>query len=157
MTVRRSMWWKAKNLYSLDCPNIQITHSLQFDKLKAMSPVKVKDYVLKTAQINYKKDQKWEDLRDLVVMTYTLLQDKTSTNPVCVYSPRSYKLYEEFSGKKIGQRTFFRLIDIADKVGLSTILPANFSSDGINLVASAGWSTMILRRFVAFLLNPFNY
>src|SRR5574344_2077127 len=38
-----------------------------------------------------------------------------------------------------------------DKVGLSTILPANFSSDGINFVASAGWSTMILRRFVAFI------
>ena len=130
-TMYQNIGSEAKNLYSLDCPNIQITHSLQFDKLKAMAPVKVKDYVLKTAQINYKKDQKWEDLRDLVVMTYTLLQDKTSTNPVCVYSPRSYKLYEEFSGKKIGQRTFFRLIDIADKVGF--ICANRFLDDNGNL------------------------
>ena len=130
-TMYQNIGSEAKNLYSLDCPDIQITRSLQFDKLKLMAPVNVKDYVMKTAQINYKKEQKWEDLRDLVVMTYTLLQDKTSANPVCVYSPRSYKLFEEFSGKKIGQRTFFRLIDIADKVGF--ICANRFLDDKGNL------------------------
>ena len=58
-----------------------------------MAPVKVKDYVLKTAQINYKKDQKWEDLRDLVVMTYTLLQDKTST----VLSDRARQVAQQYN------------------------------------------------------------
>lgn len=110
---------RVKDYYGLDCKEFRVPHSPEFDRLKEIDTEKVKDYVLKTAKINYKKEQKWEDLRDLTVMTYTLLKNKKSldSDPVCTFTPQSYKLFKKFSGKEIGQRTFVRLIDTADKAG----------------------------------------